>query len=68
MNELEKALAEVRREIRVRESVYPRLVMLGKLSQLEADRRMLAMVSAANWLQTLLCKQQRQQPTTGIVV
>lgn len=41
---------EVSREIRMREQVYPRLIMNGKLTQAEADRRMHAMQNALRML------------------
>lgn len=38
-----EVIGEVAREIRVRDSVYPRLVLQGRLTQGEADRRMRAL-------------------------
>jgi phosphatidylserine decarboxylase len=43
MSAKNEALAEVAREIKVRESIYPRLVLSGKLTQQEANRRMAAL-------------------------
>ena len=39
MNERRQAIDEIGRELNVRRNVYPKLVMVGKLSQEEADRR-----------------------------
>ena len=50
MNELWEATLELRRELTVRQSVYPRLVEQGKLSQKEADRRMAALTLALKHL------------------
>lgn len=50
MDEISSAAVEVARELRVRRSVYPRLVADGKLSQGEADRRMKAMQNALDVL------------------
>jgi hypothetical protein len=55
MNELEEAIAEVRRERTIRASVYPRLVMVGKLTQAEADRRL----AHLGWAHAFLTKLQR---------
>lgn len=55
MNELEEAIAEVRRERTIRASVYPRLVMVGKLTQAEADRRL----AHLGWAQAFLHKLHR---------
>ena len=48
------ALAEVRRERLVRQSVYPRLVTNGKLTQAEADRRLYALKWAEAYLHKLV--------------
>lgn len=48
------ALAEVRRERLVRQSVYPRLVTNGKLTQTEADRRLYALKWAEAYLHRLV--------------
>lgn len=39
MQTAQTALAELKREAHIRRSVYPRLIMAGKLSVEEADRR-----------------------------
>lgn len=48
-------IAEVRRELALRRSVYPRLVGSGKMRQGEADlslRRMEAVLATLQWLET----------------
>jgi hypothetical protein len=54
MDSLIDGLAEVRRERLIRQTVYPRLVTTGKLTQAEASRRMSALESAERWLQCLI--------------
>lgn len=54
MESLIDGLAEVRRERLIRESVYPRLVAQGKLTQKEADRRASSLVAAERYLQMLV--------------
>lgn len=51
MNELRQAIVEVERELTVRRSVYPKLVLAGKLTQGEADRRMTALRCALYYLE-----------------
>jgi len=50
MNERRQAIDEIGRELNVRRNVYPRLVMVGKLSQEEADRRTRALSYAIYFL------------------
>ena len=54
MESLIDGLAEVRRERLVRQSVYPRLVLNGKLTQAEADRRLNALKWAEAYLNRLV--------------
>jgi hypothetical protein len=54
MESLIDGLAEVRRERLIRQTVYPRLVAAGKLTQAEADRRASALMGAERFLQMLL--------------
>lgn len=46
-------LAEVKREIALRERVYPRFVRLGKISQARADSALKAMKAVAHTLEQL---------------
>ena len=59
------AIAEIGRELRVRDTVYPRLVVQGKLTQPEADRRRRAMRIGLYYLQTLAKKQAAGVANTG---
>jgi hypothetical protein len=53
MKQLIEAIAEVRRERTVRQSVYPRLVSGGKLTEAEAQRRADALSTAEVYLRRL---------------
>ena len=55
MDELTDAIVEVKRELVVRKTVYPRLVFAGKLTQFEADRR----EAALGWAVAYLLKLKR---------
>ena len=50
---LDDAIAEVDREIRVRERAYPRFVANGTVTQARADRQMAAMREAKEQLHRL---------------
>lgn len=50
MKQLQEAISEVRRERTVRQSVYPRLVFAGKLTEAEAERR----ANALEWAEVFL--------------
>lgn len=47
-------IAEVEREIKLRQRVYPRWVGLGKLSQMQADRQIEVMRAVAESLHRLI--------------
>jgi len=51
MNETREAIAEIRREIRVRNNIYPKLIADGRLSGEEARRRITALELAVSLLQ-----------------
>lgn len=53
MMALIEATEEVKRELTIRCSVYPRLVAAGKLTQGEADRRKLKLADAVAFLMKL---------------
>lgn len=65
MNEVREALGELERELRVRGSVYPRMVAQGKLTQGEADRRLRAMRYAVYLVDAALNATVVHTPTTG---
>lgn len=65
MNEILQARTEVQREINVRQNVYPKLVMNGKLSQDEADRRMRALRYALYYLELPQDQQLSTSSTMG---
>ena len=50
MNERMQAVDEITRELSVRRNVYPKVVLAGKLTQDEADRRMRALSYALYFL------------------
>lgn len=52
-NTLTASILEISRELRVRDVVYPKLVVSGKLSQNEADRRRKALRCALYYLETI---------------
>lgn len=62
---LREAMTEIGRELTVRDHVYPKLVVAGKLSQGEADRRRRALRCGLYYLETIAQEQQAAQPTTG---
>lgn len=65
MNEIIEARVEIQRELTVRDAVYPRLVLSGKLTQGEADRRSRALRYALYFLDNALDLTKRTTPTTG---
>lgn len=64
MKELIEAVVEIQRELTVRRTVYPKLVLAGKLTQGEADRRLHAMRCALYYLETALADRHAAQPST----
>ncbi len=50
---LDRQVAEVRREVGLRRRVYPRWVSQGKMTQVEADRRIEAMEAVQKTLENL---------------
>ena len=65
MNELTMAILEVQREITVRNTVYPKLVIQGRLTQGEADRRAKALRYALYYLEAAAGHSTPSNPTTG---
>ena len=65
MNELKLATDEVDRELTVRLRIYPGLVEQGRLSQGEADKRLLALRLALYYLQGAGAGGVVHKPTTG---
>ena len=65
MEDLRDAIVELERELQVRRNVYPRLILNGKLTRGEADRRMKALRCALYCLQHALdTAQPTHIPTT----
>lgn len=60
-----EAIGEIERELRVRDSVYPRLVVQGKLTQGEADRRRKAMRVGLYYLEAVAREQAVGIPNSG---
>lgn len=64
MNERRMAVAEIRRELRVRRAVFPKLVNDGRLSQQEADRRLSDLELGARLLEAQAINDTNPPPTT----
>lgn len=64
MNEQLQAINEITRELQVRSNVYPKLVLAGKLSQDEADRRTRAMRYALYFVEVAREPELPTKPTT----
>lgn len=64
-NTLREAMTEISRELTVRDHVYPKLVVAGKLTQNEADRRRRALRCGLYYLETLAQEQHAASHTTG---
>lgn len=58
---LQAQLAEVRREIALRERVYPRWVSLGKVTQAGADAKLAAMRAVAETLAAIIKEREELQ-------
>ena len=54
---LEQQIAEVRREIALRQHVYPKFVTKGTLSQAQADKQQRAMIAVLATLQGIAASQ-----------
>jgi hypothetical protein len=64
MREIIEARVEIERELQMRAGIYPRLVLQGRLTQTEADRRTRALRYALFALDTALDLTNHTQPTT----
>lgn len=64
MNERRTAVAEIRRELRVRRCVYPKLVNDGRLSPDEAARRLSDLELAATIIEREAAPTETPTPTT----
>lgn len=54
---LEQQIDEVRREIALRQNVYPKFVTNGRLSQAQADKQQRAMIAVLATLQGIAARQ-----------
>ena len=64
MKALTDGIIEVQRELQVRRHVYPKLVLTGKLTAGEADRRMQALAHVLRLLERVAGGQGTSDPTT----
>ena len=62
---VEEMTDEVRREIKMRERVYPRWIENGKMSKYEADLQILKMRACLSFLETELKKNHAQGDLFG---
>ena len=53
LQQLERGLSEIRRELKMRESVYPKLIESGKLKRTYAERQYRALRDAAKVLEAV---------------
>jgi len=64
MKGIREGIVEVQRELQVRRHVYPKLVLTGKLTAGEADRRMQALAHVLRLLERVAGDHTTSPPTT----
>ena len=58
----EEAIKELERELKMRERVYPNMIMRGKINRAQAERQYLKMKAAINYLKGDVEKLTGKQP------